>query len=87
MSKPEIAEPFPAEFEVEAGRRYAWCACGRSNKQPFCDGSHEVTDLKPVVFTAERTETVWLCQCKQTGDAPFCDGSHENLGKIRPDTA
>ena len=41
-----MAEPIPAQKEpynvtVEAGRRYFWCACGRSAAQPFCDGSHK----------------------------------------------
>ena len=40
-----MAEPIPAQKEpygvtVEAGKRYFWCACGRSANQPFCDGTH-----------------------------------------------
>ncbi|MFQ5626731.1 MAG: CDGSH iron-sulfur domain-containing protein [Methyloligellaceae bacterium] len=73
---PVPAQLGPYEFEVEEGKRYAWCRCGRSKKQPLCDGSHKETDLEPVVFTAEKTETVYLCGCKDTGDEPFCDGSH-----------
>ncbi|QNT69838.1 CDGSH iron-sulfur domain-containing protein [Defluviicoccus vanus] len=65
--------------DVEAGRRYAWCSCGRSSNQPFCDGSHQGTGLMPVLFTPERTETVYLCGCKHTQDKPYCDGTHENL--------
>ncbi len=79
MSEPIVAERSPAEVTLEAGKRYAWCACGRSTKQPFCDGTHKETDLRPVVFTAEKSETVWLCRCKQTGDRPFCDGTHNGL--------
>jgi CDGSH-type Zn-finger protein len=62
-----------------AGRKYAWCACGRSRAQPFCDGSHKGTGLEPVIFTAEKVETVYFCGCKQTGDKPFCDGTHSSL--------
>ena len=69
----------PYQVDVEAGRSYAWCACGRSKTQPFCDGSHKGTGIEPVVFQAETTETVYLCGCKDTGDAPFCDGSHNLL--------
>jgi len=79
MEKPVVAQGSPFEFEVETGKRYAWCACGRSGTQPLCDGSHKGTGLDPVVFTAERTETVYLCGCKHTGDSPFCDGSHSRL--------
>ncbi len=28
--------------EVEAGKTYYYCTCGRSEKQPFCDGKHKV---------------------------------------------
>ncbi len=79
-----MAEPIPAQkepyaVELEAGKKYAWCACGRSRSQPFCDGSHKGTGLQPVVFTAEKTETAYLCGCKHTGSKPFCDGTHARL--------
>ena len=79
-----MAEPIPAQKEpygvnVEAGKRYFWCACGRSAAQPFCDGSHQGTGLTPVPFTAQATEEVWLCGCKATGGKPFCDGTHNSL--------
>jgi CDGSH-type Zn-finger protein len=79
-----MAEPIPAQKEpygitVEAGKRYFWCACGRSANQPFCDGSHQGTGLTPVPFTAAASEEVWLCGCKQTSGKPFCDGTHNGL--------
>lgn len=77
-----MAEPFvyarePVAFSVEQGKRYAWCRCGRSAKQPLCDGSHKNTGIEPQSFIAEKTGTVYLCQCKQTKTPPFCDGSHK----------
>ncbi len=78
-NEPIAAQLGPYPVEVEKGERYAWCRCGRSKNQPFCDGSHEGTGLEPVVFTAEKTETVYLCGCKDSGDPPFCDGSHNLL--------
>ncbi|WP_413717054.1 glutamate synthase-related protein [Silicimonas sp. MF1-12-2] len=80
---PIIAAKSPAEVEVEEGKSYTWCRCGRSGNQPFCDGSHRGTGLKPVTFTAERTGTVTLCRCKATGSAPFCDGTHASLGDAK----
>ena len=74
-----IAQRQPYAVEVEAGETYYWCLCGRSNNQPFCDGSHKDTSFEPVAFTAEKTETVYLCGCKRTGSRPFCDGSHKEL--------
>ena len=74
-----IAQKAPYATEVEAGKTYYWCACGRSGNQPFCDGSHRDTGLEPVAFTAEKTGTVYLCGCKRTANQPFCDGTHQSL--------
>ena len=76
---PQIAQKAPYPVEVEAGKSYYWCACGRSQNQPFCDGSHKVTDISPVKFTAEATKKVFLCGCKQSANKPFCDGTHKGL--------
>jgi len=76
MSEPLTPQNKPYASQVETGKTYYWCACGRSRNQPLCDGSHLGTDFQPVEFTAEKTETVYLCGCKKTGNAPFCDGSH-----------
>jgi len=76
---PVVAQREPYKVTLEEGKKYAWCACGRSAKQPFCDGAHKVTDIVPVVFTAEKTGDVWLCGCKATGRAPRCDGTHKTL--------
>ncbi len=79
MAEPVIAQKGPYAVEVEAGRTYAWCACGRSRNQPFCDGSHKGTGLEPVKFTADRSGKIWLCGCKRTGRPPYCDGTHSSL--------
>ena len=79
MSEPVIAQAEPYETELVAGKTYAWCACGLSAKQPFCDGSHKITDIRPIIFAAEETETAWLCGCKRTGSGPHCDGTHNSL--------
>lgn len=77
--KGEIAAKAPAAVEVEAGKSYWWCACGKSKRQPFCDGSHKGTEFSPQEFKAEKSGTVWFCACKQTGRAPLCDGTHNRL--------
>ena len=76
---PHVAATTPFPVEVEAGRTYFWCACGKSAKQPFCDGSHKDTGFGPVKLTAEASKTLWFCGCKQSAKAPFCDGSHKAL--------
>ena len=69
----------PYAVAVEAGKKYFWCACGRSKNQPFCDGSHAVTHFRPIQFGAEKNETVHFCGCKMTKNRPRCDGSHAKL--------
>ena len=79
MDNAVVAQKAPFAVDVEAGRKYAWCSCGRSAKQPLCDGTHTQTAFMPIVFTAEKTQTVYLCGCKGTGNQPFCDGTHSSL--------
>ena len=79
MDAPIPAQKAPYGVAVEAGKRYFWCACGRSQGQPFCDGSHKGTGLVPLMYTAEKTEEVWFCGCKATGTSPLCDGTHNSL--------
>lgn len=77
--KGHIAEKSPIAVELEAGKNYAWCSCGHSKNQPFCDGSHKGSEFTPLVFKAEETKTAYLCRCKQTDKPGFCDGSHQKL--------
>ena len=44
--QPTIAQKSPYRMEVEAGKSYWWCACGKSASQPFCDGSHQGQRLR-----------------------------------------
>ncbi len=75
-----IAKKKPYYAELEAGKTYYWCACGRSRMQPFCDGSHKGTEFRPLAYKAEsQGEEVLFCGCKHSGTKPFCDGAHNNL--------
>jgi len=78
MAEPKIAQKSPYVQEMEPGQ-YAWCACGQSQKQPFCDGSHKGTEFKPVITKIEEKKKVAWCGCKHTKNPPFCDGSHSGL--------
>lgn len=71
-----VAQKGPYQVDLEQGKAYFYCTCGRSAKQPFCDGSHKPTSFQPLKFIAEQTGTFNLCGCKATDDSPFCDGSH-----------
>ena len=76
MIKGQKAGNGPIEVDVIKGKNYAWCSCGLSKNQPFCDNSHKGSEFNPVIYKAKETKKVSLCACKQTDDRPFCDGSH-----------
>lgn len=65
-------------MEMEPGT-YWWCACGRSQNQPFCDGSHKGTSFTPVAHEITEKKLVSWCGCKQSALGPICDGFHKTL--------
>ena len=80
MPDPIIAGNSPVPVDLTVGTEFLWCACGRSDSQPFCDGSHVGTDFTPVAFTATEDGEAYLCACKRTGNPPYCDGTHAQFG-------
>ncbi len=80
---PIIAATRPVKVELEEGKSYFWCSCGKSKNQPFCDGSHAGTEMTPQKFTAEKSGDAFLCQCKASANAPFCDGTHARMGEAK----
>ncbi len=77
--KAHIAQKAPYAVDVEAGKDYWWCACGKSASQPFCDGSHKGGPFSPTKFTATETGKVYFCGCKHSANGALCDGSHQKL--------
>ncbi len=79
MKLPKIVKKSPYVVTLEP-RRYAWCTCGLSAKDPFCNGSHkEIEGFKSLGFEVEEEKKVALCACKHTKTPPYCDGSHKHL--------
>jgi len=78
MKEAKIAGKKPAVIELEPGT-YWWCSCGLSESQPFCDGSHKMTDFSPIKIEVEQKQKYWLCTCKQSNEKPFCDGAHKKI--------
>jgi len=77
MEKPSIPQKGPYKIKVERGKTYSWCACGLSQKQPFCDGSHRKEGkFKSLKYLAIDSKEVFFCGCKMTNNQPLCDGSH-----------
>ncbi len=82
MTAPKVAAKKPMQIELKKDEQYHWCACGASEAQPFCDGSHRGTGLVPLAFTAEQSGDSYLCMCKHTKNPPYCDGSHNQLDDV-----
>jgi CDGSH iron-sulfur domain-containing protein 3 len=80
-SNPRNELPGPYRINLRNRKRYLWCACGRSAKQPLCDASHEGSRFQPVSYEAAEDITVAFCGCKLTKNPPFCDGSHVHVAR------
>ncbi|MFZ9682003.1 MAG: CDGSH iron-sulfur domain-containing protein [Cephaloticoccus sp.] len=78
MPTPEIPQKSPYVKKLPAGV-YWWCACGKSQDQPYCDGSHKGTGMAPKKVELTEETTVALCGCKHSANGAFCDGSHKQL--------
>ena len=70
-----------SRVKLEVGKEYHYCSCGLSKEQPFCDGSHQGTQFKPITFTATQTIN-FLCLCRRSKDQPYCDKSHYKYKNI-----
>jgi len=79
MSTPIIADNKPIGVNLKAGEEYYFCTCGKSAKQPFCDGSHVGSGFSPKAFKAKEDGQAYLCQCKHSAGAPYCDGTHKGF--------
>ena len=77
--EPVVAATAPVAVELKEGESVWWCACGRSESQPFCDGSHAGTGFSPQEFVATCSRTYYFCCCKRTGKSPICDGTHNRI--------
>jgi len=72
-NEPYIVELRPSE--------YWWCSCGLTQRQPFCDGTHEAehTGMKPLKVEVSKRQEVSFCGCRKSKGAPYCDGTHKTL--------
>ena len=80
MKNPATPQKSPYKVMIVKDKVYFWCACGLSQKQPFCDGSHKREgEFKSIKYIAEESKEVFFCGCKMTKHSPFCDGSHSKF--------
>lgn len=73
-ARPLTGRDAPFVLAVDAGEHW-WCACGKSERQPFCDGSHRGGPVGPLIVSYDEPRTVSFCGCKRTATPPECDGA------------
>ena len=78
MEKPIIVQKHSLKLEMESGT-YFWCACGRSENQPMCDGSHKGTRFKPEKVVITEKQIVPWCMCRNSEKGAICDSKHREL--------
>ena len=80
MSEPKVCQKAPFVVDEQPGRK-AWCACGHSDKQPYCNGAHarENTGMGPMIVELAEGKKVAWCGCKHSKNKPYCDGTHRTL--------
>ena len=78
MKEPKCPQKKPYVISCEI-KKYAWCSCGKSSDQPFCDGSHKGTEFVPIIMDNEKEGNIAWCGCKKSKKGAFCDGTHSYL--------
>ncbi|MFZ8346258.1 CDGSH iron-sulfur domain-containing protein, partial [Staphylococcus aureus] len=68
----------PYVKDEQPGKK-AWCACGESKNQPYCDGSHRGSGKAPMLCDVAEAKKVAWCGCRESKNKPYCDGSHRAL--------
>ena len=78
MDKPNVPQKMPFVMDVEPGK-YAWCSCGLSDNQPYCNGAHKGSEFRPIIEEVTEAKKVAWCGCKNSANGAFCDGTHAKL--------
>ena len=79
MESPKMGSKYPVAVDAIKDKKYAWCSCGLSTKQPFCNGAHRGYKFVPTIFTETEDKKIYLCNCKKTSNPPYCDGTHNKI--------
>ena len=74
-TNPSSTNDGPYVIEVEAGTK-AFCQCGRTGSNPYCDGSHHGCGIEPRIEKFDSARKLVMCGCGRSEKTPFCDGSH-----------
>ncbi|MBT4709765.1 MAG: CDGSH iron-sulfur domain-containing protein, partial [Flavobacteriaceae bacterium] len=61
MKLPKIFSKAPIAIDAIKDKKYAWCSCGLSENQPFCNGAHKGFEFTPKIFTKKEDKKIYLC--------------------------
>jgi CDGSH-type Zn-finger protein len=78
MNEPKIFQKSPMVQLTKPGT-YFYCACGATQTQPFCDGSHKGTSFVPKKVEVTEERSMAWCACRHSKNLPLCDGTHRTL--------
>ena len=78
LSYDDLIEP---TIVHQVSKSVAYCRCTRTKNPPFCDGSHEGTNMQPHILEFNEPTTIAICRCWRSKDHPYRDGTHGRLVK------
>lgn len=78
MHKMALWQKTPFIIATTENVSLAFCMCGKTQKAPYCDGSHKGCGVSPHVEKFSKAKNVAICGCGLSANRPFCDGSHKN---------
>ena len=79
LSTSHLGDNYMGISDEEGIGKKAFCSCGLSSKDPYCDGSHKDTGFSPEIVELKESKKVAWCGCKHSSKGAFCDGSHNKL--------
>ena len=75
MDNQKTAKNSPEKVKLEIEKKYYWCTCGLSTKQPFCDGTHKAKgEFRPCILTFLNKKNIFCAIVKKLKIHRFVTG-------------
>ena len=84
LSYDDLIEP---TIVHQVSKSVAYCRCTRTKNPPFCDGSHEGTNMQPHILEFNEPTTIAICRCWRSKDHPLLRRHPRTPGKTQGKTA
>ena len=83
MNFPTIADNKPIKLALEKDKKYFFCMCGLSRKQPFRDGSHQGSDFTPMAFQCDESKDYTCASANTAATNPTVMAAISSSGMTR----